>query len=451
MTLTRASRPLSAGVGNSNDQTRRHNLSTILTMLHHGGAQTRAQLTRRSGLNRSTIGALVTELGELGLAYETEPEDSGLVGRPSPLVHANEKIVAVTVNPDVDAITIGVVGLGAVLHKRIRFETASVPTVREAVNVVSAVVAGMRSELDARFRVVGVGIAIPGLVNSDDGTVLLAPHLGWRDEAVAEPMAAALGYAARAANDAGLATVAESLFGSGRGVNDLVYLNGSASGIGGGVLVGGSMLRGAQGFAGELGHTLVNSAGIRCHCGKVGCLETEVNLGRLLAALGQSALGLDELDALLVPGGGSRAGSAVAVTNVDADGRADGSVASPGVAGRAVASQAAGDGVTAGGFGGRLAPEVQREVDRQLDVLAVAIGNFISVFNPESFVLGGFLGSLYEANPERLRAAVAELTLGSLGESVRIERAQLRSRLLTIGAAELAFSDLLADPAGTAF
>ncbi|MCU1476673.1 MAG: hypothetical protein JWQ64_1366 [Subtercola sp.] len=405
MTLTRASRPLSAGVGNSNDQTRRHNLSTILTMLHHGGAQTRAQLTRQSGLNRSTIGALVTELAELGLAYETEPEDSGLVGRPSPIVHANEKVVAVTVNPDVDAITIGVVGLGAELHKRIRFETASVPTVREAVNVVSAVLAGMRSELDAQFRVVGVGIAIPGLVNSDDGTVLLAPHLGWHDEAVAEPISAALGYPARAANDAGLATVAESLFGSGRGVNDLVYLNGSASGIGGGVLAGGSMLRGAQGFAGELGHTLVNSAGIRCHCGKVGCLETEVNLGRLLAVLGRDSLGLDELDALLVP---------------DA-------------------------------AGGALAPEVQAEVDRQLDVLALAIGNFISVFNPESFVLGGFLGSLYGANPERLRAAVKDVTLGTLGDSVRIDRAQLRSRLLTIGAAELAFGDVLADPAGMHF
>ncbi|MEF2978800.1 ROK family protein [Subtercola sp. YIM 133946] len=401
MTLTRASRPLSAGVGNRNDQTRRHNLSTLLTMLHHGGAQTRAQLTRQAGLNRSTIGALVTELADLGLAYETDPQDSGLVGRPSPLVHANEKVVAITVNPDVDAITIGLVGLGAVLHKRIRFETAAVPTVRETVNVVSAVLAGMRTELEAQFRVVGVGVAIPGLVNSNDGTVLLAPHLGWRDEPVAAPLADALGFATRAANDAGLATVAESLYGSGRGVHDLVYLNGSASGIGGGVLAGGSMLRGSQGFAAELGHTLVNSRGERCHCGKTGCLETEVNLDRLLAVLGRDSLGLDELDELLL--------------------------------------------------NETLAPDVRAEVDRQLDVLALAIGNFVSVFNPESVVLGGFLGSLYEANPERLRAAVRELTLGSLGETLRIDRAQLRSRLLTIGAAELAFGDLLADPAGTAF
>ncbi|UFS57915.1 ROK family protein [Subtercola endophyticus] len=432
-----APRPLAAGVGNSNDQTRRHNLSTILTMLHHGGAQTRAQLTRLSGLNRSTIGALVTELGDLGLAYETEPHDSGLVGRPSPIVHANEKVVAITVNPDVDAITIGVVGLGAELHKRIRFETASVPTVREAVNVVTAVVAGMQSELEAQFRVVGVGIAIPGLVNSNDGTVLLAPHLDWHDESVARPMADALGYPARAANDAGLATVAESLFGSGRGVSDLVYLNGSASGIGGGVLVGGSMLRGAQGFAGELGHTLVNSTGIRCHCGKIGCLETEVNLGRLLAVLGRDSLGLDELDALLVPiAPPSDAGAADDRDSARSNPAALAPAVAPGL------PPAPAD---------RLTPDVRAEVDRQLDVLALAIGNFISVFNPESFVLGGFLGSLYGANPERLRAAVKSVSFGTLGDSVRIDRAQLRSRLLTIGAAELAFAELLADPAGTSF
>ena len=398
MTLSGSLRPISAGVGNSNDQTRRHNLSTILTMLHHGGAQTRAQLTRLSGLNRSTIGALVAELVELNLAYETEPSDSGLVGRPSPIVHANEKIAAITINPDVDAITIGLVGLGGELHKRIRFETASVPTVRETINVVTAVIAGMRAELDTQYRVVGVGMAIPGLVNGRDGTVMLAPHLGWRDVQVAGPFSAALGYPVRIANDAGLATLAESLFGAGRGIQDLVYLNGSASGIGGGVLVGGSMLRGAQGYAAELGHTLVNSVGLRCHCGKIGCLETEVNLGRLLAVLGREGLGPDELDEVLA---------------------------------------------------GALEPDARAEVDRQLDVLASAIGTFISVFNPQVFILGGSLGALYEANPERLRAAVAANAVGTLGEDVRIERAQLRSRLLTVGAAEIVFAGLLGDPAAT--
>ena len=397
MTLAHASRPLSAGVGNSNDQTRRHNLSTILTMLHHDGAQTRAQLTRISGLNRSTIGALVAELVELGLAYETEPADSGLVGRPSPVVHANERVAAITVNPDVDAITIGVVGLGGELHRNIRFETASVPTVGESIDVVSAVLQGMRHELETQFRIAGIGVAVPGLVNPREGVVTLAPHLGWHDERVAEPFAEALGYPVSVANDAAVATVAESLFGAGRGVHDLVYLNGSASGIGGGVLVGGVMVRGSQGYAAELGHTLVNTSGIRCHCGKSGCLETEVNLGRLLEVLGRESAGLEELDALIAS-----------------------------------------------------APDARGEIERQLDVLALAIGTFVSIFNPETIILGGFLGALYEADPARLQAGVRAQAFTGVESVVRLERAQLRARLLTIGAAELVFAGVLADPAGSA-
>src|SRR5688572_25451293 len=87
-----ASAPLRADAGTSNAQTRRHNLSSVLTHLHHSGSLTRAELTRRTGLNRSTVGALVGELAEYGLAYETAAPEGGGVGRPSPLVHANARV-----------------------------------------------------------------------------------------------------------------------------------------------------------------------------------------------------------------------------------------------------------------------------------------------------------------------------------------------------------------------
>ena len=91
---------------------RRHNLSRLLTLVHREGAQSRAALTRRTGLNRSTIAGLVAELVELGLVAETEPTAPSGVGRPSPLVTADPSVVALTVNPDIDAVTVGLVGLG---------------------------------------------------------------------------------------------------------------------------------------------------------------------------------------------------------------------------------------------------------------------------------------------------------------------------------------------------
>ncbi|GAA2109919.1 ROK family transcriptional regulator [Microlunatus panaciterrae] len=381
--------------GQGNDQTRRHNLSTVLTALHHDGPQTRAELTRRTGLNRSTIAALVAELSLRGLAFETPATEAGTVGRPSPLVHPNSDVVALTVNPDIDAITVGLVGLGGRVHKRIRYET-ELPTVKKTVKIVTALVEGMQSELDSRFTVLGLGVAVPGLVRSD-AMVTLAPHLEWREEPLAGPLTEALGYPVTAGNDAGAACLAESIYGAGRGVRELIYLNGSASGIGGGVLVRGIPLRGSSGYAGELGHTVVNAQGSRCHCGRIGCLETEVSRARLLEVLGRGSSEADHLDRLL------------AESDDDA---------------------------------------VQIEVNRQLDWLALALGNLIGIFNPEAIVLGGFLGSLYAANPERLDEGVQEQTFASLVHGLRIERAELGPQLLTVGAAELVFAGLLADPAG---
>jgi len=386
--------PLRATVGARNEQTRRHNLSALLTHLHHSGALTRAELTRRTGLNRSTIGALVAELADKGLVHETLDGAHASVGRPSPRVHPNPNIAALALNPDVDALILGVVGLSGVVHRRVRHATSVPPTAAQTVKLVRRLLEELRPELD-QYSVVGMGLAIPGLVRAADGRVTWAPHLGWRDEPLAKKLEDTTGYSTFAGNDANVGMIAETLFGAGQGVSDLVYLNGSPSGIGAGVLVEGRPLTGARGFAAELGHTLINSRGQACHCGKRGCLETEVNLARLLAVIGQQSLDADELD--------------LALTR--ATGRA-----------------------------------LRQEMQRQVDLLGEAMAGFLSVFDPELVLLGGFLGSLYGAMPERLQQRVEQLCLAPLAGSVRIERARLRSRLLMVGAAELAFQPLLADP-----
>src|SRR6187431_313172 len=103
---------LTASAGSRNEQTRRHNLSTLLTLVHHRGSLSRADLTRLTGLNRSTIGALTGELADLGLVFESAALEAGTVGRPSPMVNARADVVALAINPDVDAIEVGAVGLG---------------------------------------------------------------------------------------------------------------------------------------------------------------------------------------------------------------------------------------------------------------------------------------------------------------------------------------------------
>jgi predicted NBD/HSP70 family sugar kinase len=385
-----------SGRGNSTDHVRRHNLAVVLGLVHRSQGISRSQLTRLTGLNRSTVAALVGELVERQLVLEVDADVRNQVGRPSPVVKPSPLAVGIAINPEIDAITIAVVGLGGQVLTRIRHVTDHEPTAHEAVEICARVIAELRGELEACHRVVGIGLAIPGLVRSLDGVVRLAPHLGWVDEPVAAMLSEATGYTVVAGNDARLGTLAESTFGAGRDLTDFIYLNGGASGIGGGIIAGGQAITGAAGHAGELGHTLVNSNGVVCHCGGVGCLETEVRRAPLLALLGLDDADSDDLEGALL------------------------------------ASESA---------------EVTAEVHRQLDFLAVALRNAINTLNPQRILLGGFLGALYAVAPAHLNTHIAHQPLRASREGVTIGRAALGSNLLMIGAAELAFSAVLADPA----
>ncbi len=382
--------------GNSNDHVRRHNLSVILGLVHHERGMSRSQLTQQMGLNRSTIAALVAELVELDLAREGDAESTFQVGRPSPMVRPSTTPIAFAVNPEIDAITVGVVGLGGVVLSTTRHPPSELPSAQDAVRITAQLIDSLRPELEKKHRITGVGVAVPGLVRQSDGMVRLAPHLRWHDEPFAALLQDATNLPVSVANDAHLGALAESAFGRARAVPDVVYFNGGASGIGGGIVAGGVPITGAEGYAGELGHTMVNPYGRACHCGAVGCLETEVRRDRLLEVTGLTSETATDL---------------------------------------AVALATARD------------PLVTAEVGRQLDFLTVALRNAINMLNPSLIVLGGFLADLQSADPRRLEDFGANRPLAASRAATDIRPAELGADLLMIGGGELAFESLLADPA----
>jgi predicted NBD/HSP70 family sugar kinase len=379
--------------------TRRFNLGALLRLLHQAGPLSRADLTRHTGLNRSTIAGMVSELAALGLVREEHPREPSGVGRPSPLVRVVEDPLVIVANPDIDAVSVASVGLnGQVCERRVETTTGP-PSPAEAAEIIAALTADLGRSGTDNNRLLGIGIAVPGLVNRGRGEVAEAPHLGWRCEAFAERVTAATGLPARIANDASLATIAEANFGAGRGVNDFIYLNGSASGIGGGAIVAGQPLYGAAGYAGELGHQIVNPAGRPCHCGRIGCLQTEVDRARLMAAAG------------LPPGDAHLLADRIAAAST-----------------------------------GALASEVQRQVRW----LALGIANGMLLLNPERVILGGFLSALHQAADQALTTLVRQATFPAVTEHATITAAALGADLLAIGAAELWIEALLEDPAGIA-
>ena len=245
---------LSSRLGSGPDETRRHNLATILTAVHHEPGVTRAELTRLTGLNRSTVLKVMAELVDGGLLHEVSPSAHAGRGRPSAHVYPRRDLAALAIYPDLDAVTVGLVGLGGALLGRVRRPTEGRTSMPEVVALARELSDKLLQDAREPIALLGVGAAVPGLVRAADGVVIDAPHLEWREESFGEALAAEFGVRVEVRNDARAATVAETVFGAGRGVRDLVYLNGSYSGIGGGAVVGGATLRGRDGFGGEMGH-----------------------------------------------------------------------------------------------------------------------------------------------------------------------------------------------------
>jgi len=371
---------------------RRANLSLVLRTVHRKGPRSRAALTEETGLNRSTIADLVGELARDGLVEERAADPAGRVGRPSPTVAPAPGVVAVAINPEVDALDLAAVALDGTIVVRERIERNALLTPDETARLTGERLSSWRRGALRGRRVLGVGAAVPGPVRASDGLVRTAPHLGWVDAALGEKISDATSLPCHVANDAALGAVAEHLFGAARGVDDVVYLNGGASGIGGAVIAGGTPLGGAGGYAGEFGQNRPGIVDPRDRRAADGVLEDEVSRARLLAVAGLSTADDTALAAAL----------------------------------RASAD-----------------PGVQAETGRQRRILATALANAANVLNPAVVVLGGFLAVLADLDPAGLDAAVRAQTMPACADDLRVRSAELGEHRLLVGAAEAVFETTL--------
>ncbi|WP_426323730.1 ROK family transcriptional regulator [Microbacterium sp. E-13] len=375
---------------------RQRNLARLLRLVHLEGPLSRARLTESTGLNRSTIADLVAELVREGLVVERAPDPSRRVGRPSPMVGAEARVVAIAVNPEVDALTLAAVALDRGIPVRERIELDHLLTPDETARLIAERIEAWKAAELADARIVAVGLAVPGLVRAVDGLVRNAPHLRWTDAPLRDLVADVTGLPTVAGNDATLGAIAEHLFGAAAGFDDVVYLNGGASGIGGGLIVHGMPLLGAGGYTGEFGQNRPGIAAEADRRADHGVLEDEVSRARLLAAVG--LLASDE----------------------------------PGLA---AALEAAG-------------PAAADEVSRQRRILSTALANAVNALNPGVVVLGGFLATIAAVDLPGLTAMVQQQTMTATAEDLEIRVASLAEDRLLIGAAEAAFAELLRDPTG---
>ncbi len=393
---------------------RQANLALVLDQLRRHGPASRSQLVAATGLTRSAIAGLVGELEVLRLAVESAPESDGSPGRPSPVVRVDDRHVgALAIEIFVDEIGVAIVALDGTIVNSIRLAR---PRERVALTETVSDVSGLVRRLDAQQRVrprpneptaasrrtiIGVGVSVPGLVRASDDVVVAAPNLGWTDAALAGLLedALGLGLPCTVGNDADLGALAESRFGAGVGSDHMLFVTGEV-GVGGGFVAAGRPVAGHSGFAGEVGHFPVNPVGERCRCGAVGCWETEVGERALLRRAG-----------LAEDGGGRAVEQLLAKVDVQD-------------------------------------PTVCDSLIAEAKWLAVGLTGLINVFDPDTVVLGGLFSRILPSIAERLDSELASLRYMGIERPVRVVGAALGPQAVTVGAAELAFRTLLADPAG---
>lgn len=264
------------------EHARSHNRSLVLQTLYTAGAQSRADVSRGTGLTRVTVSDLVADLIAEGLVVELGQREDARPGKPATLI-------------DVDRGAFQIIGIDLSEHQRFlgavvdldggivaRAEVACAGATGE--HAVALVVELVRTLLASTATpVLGIGVGSPGVVDTL-GVVRSAPNLGWRDVELQARLQAEFALPVHVANDANVAVLAEH----GASQQDDLLLVKVGHGVGAGLIIGGRPVIGGGFAAGEIGHVVVGTdGGPRCACGKHGCLEAWLAVPRLTAQLAE--------------------------------------------------------------------------------------------------------------------------------------------------------------------
>ncbi|MFD4137569.1 ROK family protein [Streptomyces sp. NPDC058572] len=384
-------------------------LGPALELVHTGRAPTRAVLTAELGVTRATAGAVAAELEALGLIrVDSRPTAAaGSQGRPSHRLEIDDTgPVVLAAQVHADGFRAALVGLGG---RTVATAPGCVTVQADPAQVLGEVVAAGADLLRASGRrCVGAGLAVPSAVAEPDGTALNPLHLAWpagapvRDIFAEQVHAAGIQGPAFTGNDVNLAALAEHRHGSGRGAQHLLCVATGHRGVGGALVLDGRLHTGSSGLALEVGHLTVTPDGRPCHCGSRGCLDVEADPLALLTAAGRDP------------------GPEVSLLEQS----------------RELLRADYGD------------PAVRAAAEELIDRLGLGLAGLVNILNPDRIILGGLHRDLLDADPDRLRAVVADRSLWGRSGGVPILACTLDHNSL-VGAAELAWQPVLDDPLGS--
>jgi len=392
---------------------KRLNSALILDHLLASSPQSRANLAQLTGLNRSTISSLVSDLIEMGLIREIGLEEADSRGRPGMLLELNPGggcIVGMEIN--VGYISVILTDFTAHTLWRRHIETAPGTSQGDILALAEElIVAALRAGTAHQLQPLGLGLGVPGLVDANLGTLKFAPNLNWHHVSFRDLWGQKFGIPLYIENAGNAAALGEYYFGVAKGCNHFLHL---ATGVGmsGGLMLDGQLYRGAGGFAGEVGHLIVESGGELCSCGRRGCWETLVGPRAVIRGV-QYALenGAPSIIPDLVGGNLDRITMQIVVN--------------------------------AANQGDQLAQGILADIALHL---GTGIANLINIFNPELIVLGGTLTLAGDYLLPTISNIIAAEALGEPARMVALALSSQGTDACVKGAVALVIDGIVREP-----
>lgn len=256
----------------NNELMKKYNKTSLLQTLWNAGPISRSEIADLTNLCRPTVSEIVAELIEERWIEELDSIKGGRGRRPVPLQVNPFGRFVIGVEIRRQEITIIVSNLLAKIQSKY---TYLLNGKNDADSVLNKIVEGIQyiQNTIPREQLLGVGIAVPGVVEPRSGVSLFAPSLGWRNVAIAEKIQHETGLLTIIDNDVICIATAEYWYGNGKGKSNFVTLR-VDKGIGGSVFIDGKVYRGVHNSSARIGHTTVADDGPKCSCGNYGCLET---------------------------------------------------------------------------------------------------------------------------------------------------------------------------------
>ena len=384
------------------------NVSAVLKVIKDNGSLSRAEIAKLTGLTPASVTNITKILIEDKFLIESKiGESSG--GRPPIILELNPNaryVIGIGIGVGVIDVVITNLSAQIITKKSIIIDNERYNydlVFKKLINLINEVLES--SELD-KEKILGVGVALHGIVDARTGVSIHALYYGWKNKNIKEKLEEELGLTVYVDNDVRAMALGESWFGATKDIANFVTLN-ISNGIGAGIIINNTPYYGVDFSAGEIGHIVVEADGDKCNCGNYGCLETVASNNniirkaiKLIKQGVNSSLSRDVND----------------INNLSIE-----------------------DICKAAREGDEMSITILKEAARYI---GIAITNLINILNPTAIVVVGEIFENTTYTIETLNEIVKNRGLKLSSENVRIIRSLLGRDAAVIGAATLVIQEI---------